>query len=425
MGILDIFKSNKIQEPIFYNQHEDTRLNVLDELIDKVSDDKKQLLIDEKNYVQIGLTGEKNVIYELQHCKNPIIFLHDVTIDNGFHSSQIDFIVITKKGIIVLETKKLIGDITIDNEGNFVRYFKNSKGEVYKKEGIYSPLTQNKYHVDALNNLFKVNKFKTKVPIYSLVVIANSKTIINKRYAKSHIQKQVIKYDQLNSYIDEILQVDYFSLSDSKMFEIADLINNNDTKKSIDYISKFNIEINEDNINNEILVIDENNKEDYSSNDELYEKLKVYRYNKSKELNIPAYEIFTNKVLEQIVLNKPTTKDLFLISTGYNENKYNIYGLEIMKIINPSYEEEIKVKNKLDDSQIEILRKRLKQYRFNKAKELNYEPYYIFNNFVLDEILDKLPTNKDELLNIKGIGNIKVELYGMDILNIINDVIKK
>ena len=135
MGLLDLFRHNKIKEPIFYNEHDDERLKSLEELLDKVGDDQKQLILDEMNLIQIGLSGEKNVIFELMHSTNPIVFLHDVTLPNVMTDSQIDFIVITRKGLIVLETKKLIGDVTIDSEGNFTRYFKNSKGEVYKKEG--------------------------------------------------------------------------------------------------------------------------------------------------------------------------------------------------------------------------------------------------------------------------------------------------
>lgn len=106
MGILDIFKHNKIKEPIFYNEHDDLRLQMLDDLLLKVGDDQKSILEEEKKYVTIGLSGERNIIYELRRSLTPLIFLHDVTIENGFHDSQMDFIVITKKGLIVLETKK-------------------------------------------------------------------------------------------------------------------------------------------------------------------------------------------------------------------------------------------------------------------------------------------------------------------------------
>lgn len=423
MGILDIFKHNKIKEPIFYNEHDDLRLQMLDDLLLKVGDDQKSILEEEKKYVTIGLSGERNIIYELRRSLTPLIFLHDVTIENGFHDSQMDFIVITKKGLIVLETKKLIGDITIDSESNFIRYFKNSKGEVYKKEGIYSPLTQNRYHIDALRKLFDNNKISKNIPIYSLVVIANSKTIINKKYANDYVKKQVIKYDQLNPYIIELMEKqDGVDISDSKMLEIAEIINSNDNKKSIDYVKKFKLTLIEKEQVEEIQVIDEMSEIITNTSDSLYEELRKYRYNKSRELNIPAYEIFTNDTLSNIVLSKPKSKNEFIFIPGLDEEKYEKYGEEIIKIIYPneSINEEKNEKIEVSDSVKETLSKELKHYRYKKAQELKYEQYFIFTNAVLEEILNKLPRTKEELLLVKGFGEKKVEIYGKDILDIIN-----
>lgn len=426
MSILDIFRHNKIKEPIFYNKHEDIRLKTLDDLIDKVGDDQKAKLEEEKNYVLIGLSGEKNVIYELMHSSNPLIFFHDVTLENGFHDSQMDFIVLTKKGLIVLETKKLIGDITIDNESNFIRYFKNSKGEVYKKEGIYSPLTQNRYHIDALRTLLNNYKISKSIPIYSLVVIANAKTIINKKYAKDYVKRQVIKFDQLNQYINELINSnDNVDISDSKLLEIAEIININDTKKSFDYIKKLNLKLIENKAMEETkdaIVIDELNESNYNTSDLLYEALRKYRYNKSQELNIPAYKVFTNETLSNIVLSKPKTKNEYIFIPGLDEQHFNKFGEDIIKIIYPNIvidDVNNQDYNKISEDIKQKIFKRLRNYRYIKAQELKYEPYFIFSNAVLDEIILKLPKTKEELILIKGFGQKKVELYGKDIIDII------
>ena len=428
MGLFDRFLNNKIKEPIFYNEHEDTRIQLLDELIDKVGDNQKQILEEEKKYVQIGLSGEKNVIYELKRCINPIVFIHDVTIQNGFHDSQIDFIIITRKGLLVLETKKLIGDITIDNEGNFIRYFKNAKGEVYKKEGIYSPITQNTYHVNALRRLFEGNRLYRNLNIESLVVIANTKTIINKKYAPSEIKKLVIKHDQLNTIINDFVKDDRYSdLNDNKMLEIAEIIVNSDTKKSIDYVSKFNLEIS-DNIIEDIQIIDELSPQvDIKSDDELYETLRKYRYSKSKELNIQPWMIFNNDVLGELVLNKPHNKEEFIKINGLGESKFNSYGIDILNIINDDILEEgiNQPKELVNDDIKSRITSQLKQYRYKKSQELNYKPYFIFNNAELESIVNILPRTKEELLSIKGFGEKKIEMYGNDIIQIINKNINK
>ncbi len=429
MGILDVIKHNKIKEPIFYNEHEDLRIKTLDELLMVVGDDQKAIIEEEKKYVQIGLSGEKNVIYELKRSKYPLIFLHDVTIQNGFHDSQIDFIVITRSGLLVLETKKLIGDIRIDNEGNFTRFFKNSKGEVYKKEAIYSPITQNEYHVNALRKLFDENKISKNIPIYPLVVIANSKTIIDKKYATKEVKNKVIKYDQLNNVIYNFIENGSVDISDNKMAEIAEVINNNDTMKTIDYISKLKLVLVDEQPEEDVRVIDETtNNEDYHLDDELYEKLREYRLNKAKELNVQAWIIFNNDTLSKLVLNKPKNKEEFLAIPGFGENKFEKYGNDILSIINHDYkcEKEIVEENKniISDDIKEALCNKLKQYRYNKAMELKYKPYFIFNNAELDEIIKVLPTTAEELLKINGFGEKKVELYGKDIIDIISSLVK-
>ncbi len=68
-----------------------------------------------------------------------------------------------------------------------------------------------------------------------------------------------------------------------------------------------------------------------------------------------------------------------------------------------------------------ILRNKLKQYRFRKSQELKYKPYFIFNDKTLDELVKKKPFNKDELKNITGFSDVKVNKYGKEILRIINN----
>ena len=46
--------------------------------------------------------------------------------------------------------------------------------------------------------------------------------------------------------------------------------------------------------------------------------------------------------------------------------------------------------------------------------------YHVFDNRTLNDIVDKMPRDKDELLSVFGIGPEKVKLYGTDILHIVN-----
>lgn len=61
----------------------------------------------------------------------------------------------------------------------------------------------------------------------------------------------------------------------------------------------------------------------------------------------------------------------------------------------------------------------LKSWRSQKAKETNRAPYMIFSEETLNEIVDTMPRTSKELLAIKGIGQVKVDDFGANVLNII------
>jgi ATP-dependent DNA helicase PIF1 len=61
----------------------------------------------------------------------------------------------------------------------------------------------------------------------------------------------------------------------------------------------------------------------------------------------------------------------------------------------------------------------LKQYRIQQSAPLGKPAYSIFTNAVLDDIYVKLPTTRDELSAIKGIGPKKLDMFGDDILAIV------
>ena len=69
----------------------------------------------------------------------------------------------------------------------------------------------------------------------------------------------------------------------------------------------------------------------------------------------------------------------------------------------------------------ETIRSELKKYRLQKAKSLNYKPYFIFNDQTLEEILSIMPRTLTDLRKISGFGDKKIEFYGQDIINIINE----
>jgi len=65
---------------------------------------------------------------------------------------------------------------------------------------------------------------------------------------------------------------------------------------------------------------------------------------------------------------------------------------------------------------------KLRELRKEVAKRENIPPYIVFNDKTLKDMSVKLPKNRDEMLNIHGIGEIKYKKYGKEFLEVINEL---
>lgn len=128
-----------------------------------------------------------------------------------------------------------------------------------------------------------------------------------------------------------------------------------------------------------------------------------------------GYNEEMNKKYKEI-LNQNKKENIDVIATLKDLQKSNKeMGIKIdtlLKLL--SKKEEIK----LNENQINLT-KELKNYRSEKATKLSVAAYCIFTNATMEDIIEKLPTTKEQLVKIKGIGNITYEKYGEDILKII------
>lgn len=426
MNLLSKLMGQKIKGPEFikdFDLENNQNLKQLYALLEVVGDDQKPLIEEQIKLMNIGMDGEKNVHYELKHCYLPMLCLHDIRLEYNDLTSQFDFILICRNFIMVLETKKLIGDIMIDSDGNFTRVFKDYKGTVYKKEGMYSPISQNQKHVDLLQRMLIDNKIIKRLPIYSLVVVANPKTIIDKRYASEEVKNAIVKYDQIKNELNKRMgENKEFNLLDKVMYDISKFIMDNNKPIEYDYIAMFNLKVKTEKQEEELIDdIEEIDEEKATGLDDgLYEKLRAYRYKVAKERKIfKLYYVFNNKELEQLVLLQPTTIEELLNVNGFGEKKCEDYGQDIINIIKDHQNQVDQKPIEPKDNSTNKLISNLKQYRYNKSVEEGVKPYIIFTNNQMDSICEKLPKTKDELLQIPGFGETKVLKYGNDLLAII------
>lgn len=330
---------NKLNKPIFLKEDGDTEeyISRLKKLQERSTGKTKEKIDLEIKLASIGQIGEKNIAFELMNSGIPMYILHDIHLEIDGLTAQIDYVVITRKVNFVIECKNLVGNINVDNDGNFVRDYKIGNRNI--KEGIYSPITQNLRHLEVLKQIRKKSKgnilLKFMFDKYfdenykSVVVLANPKTILNDRYAKKEVKDMIIRADQLIKYIKNINDKSTnLPSNDTDMEELAMEILKLHTPSKSDYTKKYESLLNDKDKDVEIVV------ENIDEKEELSKRLKFFRLEKSRAENIKAYYIFTDSQLLDLIEKLPRSKEELKVISGFGEVKVEKYGDMILNIIN-------------------------------------------------------------------------------------------
>ncbi len=336
---------NKFTETVFLKKSSELeeQIEALKYLLKKYPNNEN--LLNELRLCEIGLQGEKEIEFELANSNIGMYVLHDVNMEYQDLKAQIDYIIITPAYTYFVECKRLIGNITIDSNGNFNREYYKGKNKI--KEGMYSPLSQAQRHIEIFkkiwmsrnNNLFDRLFRREHLDTWNkpLVVMANSKNVLNMKYAPKDYKYKVIKSDGLVEYLKKDIEKcsKDFLINKEQMYKIAYsiMVNYNKTL-TIDYVSKYEklIDVQSAIENDEIE--DSNITKNFTNDETIREKLIAFRKAKSKEKNIPAYYIFTNDELEKILKLMPKTKEELVKANILTDVKIKLHGDEVIKILN-------------------------------------------------------------------------------------------
>lgn len=223
MGLFDVFR-----DTIFLKEDSDLekQISELKEIRENVRD--KEKIDKDIRLLELGLQGEKEIAFELKNANIGMYVLHDITLTFEDLKAQIDYVIVTKGSVYLIECKNLIGNITVDNKGQFSREFVVNGRKI--KEGIYSPYTQAQRHKEIIKKrwLSKTNKLLASMRekyfdnywYKPLVVLSNSKSILNTKYAPREIKNNTIRVDQLIDYIkNDIANYDRDLYSNKKTME--------------------------------------------------------------------------------------------------------------------------------------------------------------------------------------------------------------
>lgn len=344
---------NRMKEPIFLKEssNAEAQLEKLKTLEPLLNPEGQTIIRQDIKCLEYGIVGEKSIAFELKNSHMPMYILHDIYLEDGNLSAQIDYLVFTKKICFVIECKNLFGDIEINSAGDFIRTteFAGKK----KKEGIYSPITQNQRHLELMKKIRVDNKSniltKFMVGRYfedcnkSVVVLANPKTVLNAKFAKKEVKDKVIRADQLVKYIKDMYEKSKDTEdSEEKMLAWAQSYLDLHKEVDKDYTEKYEqYKINTYKPNNFHEIISSKEVEKSINVDpavpmeetELFKELKTYRLNKSRVENIKPYFIYNDNQLKDLISKMPRSKEELLTVAGFGEAKANKYGDDILKIL--------------------------------------------------------------------------------------------
>lgn len=175
-------------------------------------------------------------------------------------------------------------------------------------------------------------------------------------------------------------------------------------------------------------------------NNELFEILKELRKEIAHENNVPPYVIFGDITLKEMSVKYPFYKEAMLNITGVGELKYSKYGelfentirkysednnIKIsgegtLEIVTSNNDNDLKLEIKTDDKLYNLLFEARKKWA---EKEKNAYPQSIMHMNILKEISGRYPVSIEELKDISGFGPKKIEAYGDEIIEIVNNYI--
>jgi len=331
VGLIDsAIDAFRFKDTVFYKENSDlqSKYDALKKLNGEYPNNEE--LLSELFVVKKGLDGENEIAYQLKKAHIGMYVLRDIKVKHEDLTAQIDYVIITPVYTYYVECKNLVGNITVTDKGDFIREFTINGKKI--KKGMYSPLRQVEAQREVIRKIWESNSSAIKKFFASknfdyyrrvLVVAANQDTILNTNRAPKEMKYKILRADALVRQIEYDLDHrgnDEYLESKKSMEEMAQSYVDLSSKEEINYYDYY--------------------KEKYCNdvsapiNDDLKDRLIELRKNRSNEMNIPAYYVFTNEELDKLVELRPKTIEELKNANILTTIKIKTHGEEIIKVIN-------------------------------------------------------------------------------------------
>ena len=142
----------------------------------------------------------------------------------------------------------------------------------------------------------------------------------------------------------------------------------------------------------------------------LFERLKSLRMELARKNDKPAFQVFSDITLLDMVAKMPTSEAEMLGVDGVGKTKFARYGEDFLGLIAN--------RGAMLNPNEQVLFERLKSLRMELARKIDKPAFVVFSNATLMDMIAKMPTNEAEMLGVDGVGKTKFMRYGEDFLGL-------
>ena len=307
-------------EKIIIFKANDTLNNNIKNLMNKQKTESSALKNNALNYqillFKIGELGESKVLDELKYSFYPMNIIKDISINIGEFHCQIDFLIITKKSIYLIECKNNGANLKIDSNGSFYLVKEGKKNRIFS---VLNQIERQKMILEQLDFDVDIKNIKP------IIVYANEETGIEIEDETILRGIDVINLDRLNSLIrekekdlEEIYTEEEIEIIKNKLLDPilknSDYVEEN-SKKWDEFELRMQLEknINEKKAlekiaeRNSAKSIKSNNDGSKISKDEFGEILEKYLIRKSEKLGVTTTSLMTEMMKDEVLEKMPTT----------------------------------------------------------------------------------------------------------------------
>lgn len=224
----------RIKNSVLFNaENNDTeKIEELKNIIRENTSQSEEYIENQIKSLKNIIDGNKNVISELESSNIPMYCLKDIVLKYKKELVRFDFIILTRKFFMILDTTSLNGDISISKSGGFAKYIKNKNDKTLKKNIMDNPIEKLDKSSEILLSILKEENLIKDIEVQTKLVISNPKSIISRSKAPLDILDKIVKYDEIEDHIRNSLKEISISkeLMESNMVHIVNFLKENNIK---------------------------------------------------------------------------------------------------------------------------------------------------------------------------------------------------